>query len=99
MCDRETVQRGPVHEVAERQYSDPIPDDLLPLIEQAGLIVHDHDDHVTAYRNDRMVGCVWGPAVEGEWFGHREGSNPVRLPDRIAALRFMVGADAEAVAE
>ncbi len=96
MADPTKVQRGHAHSatvvaVAVRRWSDPIPDDFLPLFEAAGLVVDDSDDEVIAYRDGVKVGAVWGPAVEGHWFAYRDGTGPVRVATRDDGLRHLLG--------
>jgi len=79
--------------VAERQYSEPIPDEFLPLFVADGLRVDDNDHDVIAYRAGKKVGAVWGPAVEGHWFAYRGDSQAVRVAGRDAGLRHMLGLD------
>jgi hypothetical protein len=84
--------------VAKRQYSDPIPDEFLPLFVADGLRVDDDDHNVIAYRAGKKVGAVWGPGVEGHWFAYRDGSDAARVADRDAGLRHMLGLGTDAVA-
>lgn len=98
----ERIQRGHAHKatvvaVADRQWSDPIPDEYLPLFETAGIVLDDNDHNVIAYHAGRKCGAVWGPAVEGHWFAYREGTDPVRVSSRNDGLRHLLGLDTEAV--
>lgn len=83
---KDKIKRGPVVEVATRTYSEPIPDDMLPRFEAAGLVVDDNDHSVAIYRAGFKVGAVWGPAVEGDWFGGTTEANIARKPTRDEAL-------------
>jgi hypothetical protein len=93
MADPTKIKRGPVVAVAARTYSEPIPDEFLPLFEQAGVAVDDNDHHVTIYRGGSDYSFVWGPAVEGHWFARHGSDNGVRVPDRDAGLRWALGID------
>jgi hypothetical protein len=95
MSDR--IKRGRISAVAERTWTEPIPDEFLAALDAAGLIVDDNDHNVIVYRAGHKYGSVWGPAVEGHWFAHRDGSDPTRVPDRDSGLRHVLGLDAEAV--
>lgn len=101
MTNQPKIQRGHAHKatvvaVATRRWSEPIPDQFLPLLESAGLVVDDNDHNVIAYRHGKKIGSVWGPAVEGHWFAYRDGTEAVRVVGtRDDGLRHLLG---EAVA-
>jgi hypothetical protein len=81
------IKRGPVVEVATRQYSEPIPDEMLPRFEKARLTVDDNDHAVSIYDYGTCVAVVWGPAVEGDWFSRCNGDDQaVRVTTRDDAL-------------
>lgn len=99
MADPTTIiKRGPLVAVRDRHYSEPIPDEFLPLFEAAQLRVDDNDHHVTLYRGGCNYSFVWGPSVEGQWFARHNSDNGVRVADRDAGLRWALGLDTEAVA-
>lgn len=77
----------------------PIPDELIVAAFEAGMVLDDNGPDVIGYRNRRKVASTWGPAADGsgEWFAYRDGSDTVRVPDRDAGLRHMLGLDTEAV--
>lgn len=81
------IKCGPVVEVTPRQYSEPIPDAMLPRFEKAKLTVDDSDHAVQIYDVGVCVAVVWGPAVEGDWFSRCNGDEQaVRVPTRDDAL-------------
>lgn len=88
------LKRGPCVSVPNRQYSDPIPDDLLALIDAAKLVVDDNDHTYTVYSAGRSTGVVWGPAVEGDWFVRPVGEDARRVPTRDGALTALVAGSA-----
>lgn len=88
---QQTIERGPIVEVAEREYTKPIPDEFLPLLRQAGLVVADHDHYPFAYHAGFAQASVWGPAVEGHWFARVAGEKEaVRVESRDAGLRYVL---------
>jgi hypothetical protein len=96
MVDQERT-RGPVSEVVAREHTQPLPDALLTVIEESGLRVRDLDNRLIAYRGNRRVGAAWMQDDGRVWFAVRTSEGPAEYADRDAAVRFMVGADAEAV--
>lgn len=90
--DERKVKNGPVVAVAERRWSEPIPEMFLPLFSAAGLVVDDRDSQVLAFHNGRKVGAVWGPAADGtgEWFAYRDGLDPVRVASRDDGLWLLL---------
>jgi hypothetical protein len=93
------IKLGPVVEVTQRRYSEPIPDDLLARFEAAQLVFDDNDHSVAIYRAGFKVGSVWGPAVEGDWFGGTTEENITRLPTRDEALEYVLTAATQAKTE
>jgi hypothetical protein len=90
------LKRGPVVEVAKRDYSRPFPDDLLKLADQSSLRLDDNDHTVTVYFSGVKQAAIWGPAVEGEWFAQHHGeTQAVRVPTRDLALARIIGLIAE----
>jgi hypothetical protein len=84
------IKRGPVVEVPKREWTEPIPDELLADAERAGLVLDDNDHNVIAYLAGRKYSSAWGPAVEGHWFVQRLNEEAIRVVDRDAALRHAV---------
>jgi len=98
MADPTEIQRGHAHKatvvaVAERHWSDPIPDEFLALFEAAGLVIDDNDHTVIAYRHGRKIGAVWGPAVEGHWFAYRSDTPCATFPDHGQQARRVADRD------
>lgn len=98
MADPTKVYRGHDHKatlvaVASRRWSDPIPDEFLPLFEAAGLVVDDNDHYVIGYLAGHKMGAVWGPAVEGHWFAYYGQTEPVGVANRDAGLRHWLDAE------
>jgi hypothetical protein len=83
------IKRGPMVSVPERNYSQPVPDEILARIEDAQLVLDDNDHTYTLYFNGKCVGVVWGPSADGNdsWF-YRIGGMPeaIKVIGRDTAL-------------
>jgi hypothetical protein len=87
------LKRGPCVSVPNREWSEPIPDELLTLIDAAQLVVDDNDHAYTVYDWGKAVGFARLDA-EGEWLVWQVGAEARRVPTRDGALTALV---AEAV--
>jgi len=86
------LKRGPMVSVPVREFSDPIPDRILMLLDDAELVIDDNDYTYIAYDAGERVGVVWGPAVEGDWFVGVDGRDASRVPTRDGALTDLIDA-------
>jgi hypothetical protein len=84
------LKRGPCVSVPNREWSEPIPDELLTLIDAAKLVVDDNDHDYIVYYDGKETGVAWGPSVEGEWFVRSLGADARRVPTRDGALTVLV---------
>jgi hypothetical protein len=83
------LKRGPMVSVPTREYSKPVPDSILELIDSGLLVLDDNDHGYTIYHDGHAVAFAWGPSVEDEWF-YRIGHKPEdahRVPARDDALK------------
>jgi hypothetical protein len=71
------LKRGPMVSVPERNYSEPVPDEIVARVDDALLVLDDNDHAYTLYFDGRPVAVVWGPSADGDdsWF-YRAGGKP-----------------------
>jgi hypothetical protein len=96
-----TIQRGPVRQRVDRQYTQPLTGEMVTAIGDAGLVADDGDFYVRFYRpgDALLVGELWGsdgssfPDDGPEWYSTMHGDEdqePGWYTTRWQALRALL---------